>query len=132
FVGDRREHAEVKYDDDRDKGPKQHEEFALGGQISFAGLINQLRYFKHRAMNGKIFQPRVDDQSKSQSKNAKKYADQQQIVTIHAQELNAGKVGQFEIGFAANLFRLSQGRRSPQSKKKKKGCCRLSNAVCFR
>jgi hypothetical protein len=84
-------------------------------------------------MDWEIFQPRVDDKTESQSEKAEKQSDQQQIVPIHSSpKSDAGKIGQFKIGFAAGLFRLSQSGRRSNGKKKKKGCCRLSNAVRFR
>jgi hypothetical protein len=81
-------------------------------------------------MNRQVLQPRVDDQAESQSEYAKQESDQQQIVPIHASpKSDAGKVGQFEIGFTAHLFGLGQGCGRSEGKKKKKGCYRLGNAV---
>ncbi len=76
------QHAEVKHDHDGDEDLEQQQEFALGDQIGFAGLVDQLGNFPHRAMHRQVLQPRVDDQAEDQAENAEHDPEEQKFVPV--------------------------------------------------
>src|SRR5207249_3869593 len=100
------QHTKIEQNDDCNEQPEQNQEFSLRDQIGFAGLINELRDLAHGTMHRQILQPRVDHQTESQAENAKQHADHQQRVAINATKKNAGEIGQLQIGFTADAFRL--------------------------
>ena len=66
----------------------------------------------------------VDCQPEQQPKHTENQPYQQQIVAIHAEKIDAGKVRKFEVGFAGRLssgskipLRLSESRWALQNEK---------------
>src|SRR5262249_6026917 len=97
-----REPAEVKNDDHGDEDPEQHEEFALRKKVSLAGFVDKLGDFAHGAMDGKIFEARVDHEAEEQAEDADKNAPKEKTVAVDAAgELDGGEIGEFQAGFAA-------------------------------
>ena len=105
------QHAEIQDHGRGDERPQQHQEFALGDQVRFAGLINQLGYFAHRAVHRQILQPHVNRHAEDQPEHAEQDSPHQQLVPVHAQKLHLRQIRQLQIGFAARAFlRASRGR----------------------
>src|SRR5204863_2439021 len=84
--GHRPQNSEVGDDDDRNEDPQDHDELALRDEISLAGLVNQFRDFLHRAMNRQVLQLNENYQSEHQAEKTEDQPDEQELVTIDAQE----------------------------------------------
>ena len=120
-----RQHAEVKHDDDGDEEPQDQQEFALGDQIGFAGLVNQFGNLEHGAMHWHIPQAGIDDQPEAQTEDAEQNADHQQAMTVNAEEQYLREVGKFQAGFAADFMgRLGQGGNGTETEDGDGGCHR--------
>src|SRR5437879_2257121 len=78
--------SEVEHDHDGDKNPQDHKELALGNQISFAGLVNELRDVAHGFLDGQIFQPRVNHQAENQPEHANDDSEKQELVAVNPEE----------------------------------------------
>ena len=72
--------AKVKNNHHRDECFQDQNEFALRDQVGFAGFIDQLGNFFHRAVDRRIFQLHIDDQSEEQTQSAKDQTYAQQLV----------------------------------------------------
>ena len=120
------QHAEVQHDHHRDERLQQHQEFALRNQVGFAGLVNQVGDFQHRAVYRQIFQPRINRQAKNEPENAENNPEKQQLVSIDSvQESHRRQVRQLQIRFAAHRrFRsrlLRQCRHAAQQHRRRAG-----------
>ena len=49
-----RQHAEIKHNDHGNEEPQDQQEFSLGDQVGFAGLVDQFGNLAHGAMHGHI------------------------------------------------------------------------------
>src|SRR5215471_3239292 len=131
LAGYRREPAEVEDDDDGNENPEQHQELALRQQIGLAGFVDELGNVAHRFVYGKIFETRVDDEPEEQAEDADKNAPEEELVAVHApDELNRGKIGQLQAGFAAR-FAFGLGGQSPSSGDQCRGAegCELAESM---
>jgi len=110
---------EVEDDDDSDEHFEQDEELALRGEVSLAGLVDQLGDFPHGGMHRHVAQPHENDEPENQAEGADDEATQQQVVTADAvEEGSYAEIGQLEVGFAASLFLGEHGQRQDQERKK--------------
>ena len=118
------EHAEVQNNNDGDEGPEEEDEFALGDEISFAGLVNKFGDFAHGAMHREILEAHIDNHAEAESENAEQNADHQQSMAVDGaiKKADLGKVRKFQRGFAAGFRRgLSEGRGSADGKQRGHG-----------
>ncbi len=126
------QHAEVQHDHHRDERPQQHQEFALRDQVGFAGLVNQLGDFPHRAVYRQILQPRINRQAKNQPENAEKNSEEQQLVSVDSvQESHRRQVRQLQIRFAAHRFgrRLLRQCRHAAQQHRRRACRELPTRI---
>ena len=101
--------AEVQHDDDGDENPQKKKEFALSGEIGFAGFVDEFGNAAHGFVDGEIFQARVNHESESESEQTEEDAEEKKFVAVHAVEADLRKVGELQIGFAARFVRASGG-----------------------
>ena len=99
--------AEVQHDDDGDENPQEKKEFALRGEIGFAGFVDEFGNVAHGFVDGEIFQAGVNHESESQPEQTEEDAEEQKFVAVHAEEADLRKVGELQIGFAARFVRAS-------------------------
>ena len=107
-------HAKVKQDDDGDESPQQQDEFALGDEIGFAGLVDEFGDFAHGAMNRQVLEAHVDDHAEAKPEDTEENADHQQAMAVDGavQKADRGKVREFKRGFASGFGSgLSEGGR---------------------
>src|SRR5258708_37825289 len=104
------EEAEVKQDDDGDEGPQQQDEFPLGDEISFAGLVDEFGDFAHGAVDRQVLEAHVDDHAEAEAEDAEEDADEKQAVAVEGtvEKAEGGEVRKFEGRFSAR-FRVSEG-----------------------
>ena len=105
------QHAEIKHDDDGDEALEQQQEFALGDEIGFAGLVDQLGNFAHRAVHRQILQAHEDGESEDQSEDAEEDAEQQELVAVDAEEIDLREIREAQVGLTARGFRRGLGHR---------------------
>ena len=96
--------AKVQHDDHGDECFQDQDELALRDQVGFAGFIDQLGNFTHRAMNRQVLELHVDHQAKEQAKRAEDQSNGKQLGAVDAiQERNLAQVRQLQIGFTAGF-----------------------------
>ena len=115
LIRHRRKHAEVQHDHDGDEDPQEKQELALREEVRFAGLVNQLGNFAHRAVHRQVFQTAINGQSEDQSEDAKQNPERQQLVPVDPKERDLREVGKFQARLASGVF-LSRGGRSAQAR----------------
>src|SRR5205085_4774007 len=116
----RREDPEVQCHDDGNEDPEHGKKLALRYQVGLTGFVDQFGYLAHRAVHRKVLQLEIDREPEEESKDTEDQTDQQKCVPVHAEEVDAGKIGKFKIGLATGLCRLSQGHWGLQHKKRHK------------
>src|SRR5713101_3793300 len=100
---------------DGDKRPQKQQKLSLRHEIRFASLVDQLGNFAHGAMDRQVLQLRIDRQTETQSENAEQDSNRKQKMPVPAaEESDTAEIGQLEVGFAADLFRLGQCGRHAQ------------------
>ena len=98
------QHAKVDSDNDRDKGPQQHQELALRDEVGLAGFVDQFRDLSHGAVHGQILQAHEDDHAETEAENAEEQANHEETMAVDSEEGDRGKVGEFEGRLAARFF----------------------------
>ncbi len=99
------EHAEVEDHDHADEDLENQDELALRDQVGLAGLVNELRDFPHRRVNGQVLELPEDDHSEREAEHADDEARLQQRATVDALELDAPEIGKDEVCLAARVPR---------------------------
>src|SRR5207245_9316079 len=85
--------AEVQHDDDGDKNPQKKKEFALCGEIGFAGFVDEFGNAAHGFVDGEIFQARVNHESESESEQTEEDAEEKKFVEIGRESCREGEEG---------------------------------------
>src|SRR2546429_6780492 len=101
--------AEVQHDDDGDKNPQKKKEFALCGEIGFAGFVDEFGNAAHGFVDGEIFQARVNHESESESEQTEEDAEEKKFVAVHAVEADLRKVGELQIDRKSTRLNSSHG-----------------------
>jgi hypothetical protein len=96
-----RELAEVHHHDDRDEGPEEGEELALGDEVGLAGLVDELGDLEHRPVHRQLLEMRRDEEAEDQAGEGDRDSDQQEVAALHAQEGDRSEIGQDQAGLAA-------------------------------
>src|SRR5207248_5690683 len=86
FAGHGSEPAKIQHDDDGDENPEQQEEFALRGEIGFAGFVDEFGDVAHGFVDGEIFQARVNDEAEREAEEAEENAEEKKFVAVDAEE----------------------------------------------
>ena len=131
---DRTQPSEVSQNHHRDECPQDHQELALRDHVGLAGLVDQLGDLAHGAMDRQVLELHVNGEAEEQSEAAEQDSNQQDVVSVHAQEADRGEIGNLQAGFAAGGFaRLSEGCGSMQQENGQRGAQELAGPVkCYR
>src|SRR5439155_20979894 len=98
---------EIENDDHGDEGFQEAKEFALGGEIGFAGFVDQLRHFAHGIVHRQVAQAKENDQAKDQAGRVYHEAAHEQAgagdaaqdgYTVRIPAGNGTQVGQLQVG----------------------------------
>ena len=78
--------AEVENDDHRDEAFQNAEEFALRGEIGFAGFVNQLADFAHGVVDRHVAKAGEDDEAEDESEGADNETAHQEVASGNTAE----------------------------------------------
>ncbi len=96
----------------------------IGSVVGFAGLVDELGDFAHRAVHRQVFEPDVDRQPKGQPEQAEENAKKKKCVAVGpAQKFDLRKVGELQVGFATSFLRERRG--GGKQREHESGCSKL-------
>ncbi|MBS1117548.1 MAG: hypothetical protein H6Q87_1932 [candidate division NC10 bacterium] len=113
-----KQESEVDHDDDRDEGPQDGQELALGYQVGLAGLVDQLRDLAHGLVDREIPDLHVLHQPEGHAAETNDQTEQQQAVAVNAQERHRSQVGDLQLRLARPRCGGAERRRRRQKRGK--------------